>query len=326
MNRLKIVKLISRLRGEPFAVSSIPFADDWNRGDDDWNRGDGERWADRPEGQVPSRERVSTLKRAVVYAERPGRKRRRLRMDIHVPETAGPHPLVLYIPGGGFAVAQFRMGRPQRGYVADAGFVVASMEYRTVGDGATYEDGLADVSAAIAYLRNHEAAYRVDVSRVALWGESSGGYLAALAATRGVAGGCVMGVVDVVGASDLSQVADGFDEATQRMWHEPDSLVSRYVGNPLPREANPLEFVDAATPPFLLFHGDDDRIVSPRQSLILHRSLTAAGVSSRRIVLEGAGHGELALSTSDTKIWTSTAVMDEIVGFLTARTGRAAVP
>lgn len=138
-------------------------------------------------------------------------------MDIHVPETAGAHPLVLYLPGGGFAVAQFRMGRAQRGYVADAGFVVASMEYRTVGDGATYEDGLADVSDAIAYLRDDAPAYKVDVSRVVLWGESAGGYLAALAATRGVAGKSVRGVVDVVGASDMSQVADGFDEATQRM-------------------------------------------------------------------------------------------------------------
>lgn len=194
------------------------------------------------------------------------------------------------------------------------------MEYRTVGHEATYEDGLADISDAIAYLRDHAPAYKVDVSRAVLWGESAGGYLAALAATRGVAGKRLRGVVDVVGASDMSQVADGFDEPTQRMWYGPDSLVSRYVGNPPPREANPLEFVDAATPPFLLFHGDDDRIVSPRQSLILHRALTSAGVSSRRIVLEGAGHGELALPTSDTKVWTSTAVMDEIVEFLAART------
>jgi acetyl esterase/lipase len=314
MNRLTIVKLISRLRGEPFAVSSIPAADEVNRGD-------GERWTDVPRVQVPSRERQSTLNKTVVYAERTGFKRpRRLRMDIHVPDTPGPHPLVMFLPGGGFAVAQFRMGRRQRGYVADAGFVVASMEYRTVGDGATYEEGLADVTDAIAYLMNHAAAYEVDVSRVVLWGESAGGYLAALAATRGVAGRCVRGVVDVVGASDMSQVADGFDAATQRMWHGPDSLVSRYVGTPPPREANPLAYVDAATPPFLLFHGSDDRIVSPRQSLILHRALSAAGVSSRRIVLEGAGHGELALPTSDTKVWTSTAVMDEIVGFLYART------
>lgn len=316
MNRLTMVKLISRLRGEPFAVSATPVADDLNGTD-------GELMADLPRAQVPSRERESTLSRGVVYAERAGRKRpRRLRMDLHVPEAPGPHPLVMYLPGGGFVVAQFRMGRAQRGYVADAGFVVASMQYRTVGDGATYEDALADVKDAVAYLADHAAEYKVDASRVVLWGESAGGYVAALAATRGAAGESVVGVVDVVGASDLSRVADGFDAAAQRMWHGPDSSVSRFVGNPPPSEANPLRFVDAGTPPFLLFAGDDDRIVSPRQSLILHRALLAAGVSSRRIVLAGAGHGELALATSDTKVWTSEAVMNEIVGFIAAVTAR----
>ena len=246
---------------------------------------------------------------------------RRLRMDVHVPESQGPHPLVVFLPGGSFAVARLRMGRAQRGYVADAGFVVASMEYRTVGDGATYEDGLADVGDAIAYLREHASAYRVDGTRVVLWGESAGGYLAALAATRGVAGRAVRGVVDVVGASDLGRVADGFDASVREMWFGPQSLVSRYVGTPRPPEANPLEFVSLETPPFLLFHGDDDRIVSPRQSLILHRALTSAGVSSRRIILAKAGHGQLALPTSDIKVWTSTAVMDEIVRFVTGHTG-----
>jgi hypothetical protein len=42
--------------------------------------------------------------------------------------------------------------------------------------------------------------------------------------------------------------------------------------------------------------------------------------SSRRIVLAKAGHGQLALPTSDTKVWTSTAVMDEIVRFLAGHT------
>ncbi len=314
MNRLRVVKVISRLRGEPFAASSIAVLDDVGQGD-------GERWTDLPPEQVPSRERRSTLKKGVVYAERAGRRRPgRLRMDVHVPESEGPHPLVLYLPGGGFAVAQFRMGRAQRGYAADAGFVVASMQYRTVSDGATYEEGLVDVGDAVAYLREHASAYKVDGTRVVLWGESAGGYLAALAATRGVAGTSISGVVDLVGASDLGQVADGFDASAGEMWSGPQSLVSRYVGNPPPLEANPLAFVSPETPPFLLFHGDDDRIVSPRQSLILHHALTAAGVSSRRIVLAKAGHGQLALATSDTKVWTSTAVMDEIVRFLAAHT------
>jgi hypothetical protein len=49
MNRLTVVKLISRLRREPFVVSSISVVDDPTR------PGDGERWAHMTREQVPSR-------------------------------------------------------------------------------------------------------------------------------------------------------------------------------------------------------------------------------------------------------------------------------
>jgi acetyl esterase/lipase len=315
MNKLTIIKLISRIRREPFAVSTTPAPSTIT------GPGDGELVRDLSPAQVPRREQKSTLIESVVYAERTdGKKARPLHMDLHVPDAPGVYPLVLYIAGGGFALALYQMARAQRGYVADAGFVVASMEYRTANDGATLEDGLTDVSDALTYLRAHAAEFKIDPTRVALWGESAGAYLAALTATRGTAGTPIRGVVDIVGASDLAQVTDGFDEATRAMWHGADSSVSRYVGNPPTEESNPLRYVDSTTPPFLLVHGDDDRIVSPRQSLILHRALTAAGVPSRRIVLAGAGHGELALRTSDIKVWTSRALLDVVVAFLRAHT------
>jgi acetyl esterase/lipase len=37
----------------------------------------------------------------------------------------------------------------QRTYVAEQGYVVASIEYRTVNNGATYKDSVADVKSAI---------------------------------------------------------------------------------------------------------------------------------------------------------------------------------
>jgi acetyl esterase/lipase len=315
LNRLAMIKVVSWLRREPFAVSSIPVVDDLADPDS------GELVAGLPTAQVPRRELDSTLSRSLTYAEQAGGKRpRRLRMDIHVPKAPGPHPLVVYIPGGGFAVSLYKRSRRQRAYLADAGFVVASMEYRTISDRATYKDGLDDVADAVAYLRAHAAEFKIDPRRVALWGESAGAYLAALAATHGTTGAHVRAVVDMVGASDLSQVADGFDDATRAMWDGPHSPVARYVGNPPPSDANPLKLIDASTQPFLLLHGDDDRIVSPRQSLILHRALTNAGVPSRRLVLAGAGHGELALATSDINAWTSKALMDKVVEFLRSYT------
>ena len=317
MNSLFLVKTMARLRGQPFAVSTIPAPED------DADASTSEVATGLTRDQVPRREKDSDLTRSVVYAERDRAGRtRRLRMDVHVPKAPGPHPLVLYIPGGGFAVALFRQARGPRGYVADRGFVVASIEYRTVADDASFREGALDVVTAIDFLREHAGRFKIDSNNVALWGESAGGYLAALTATRSDPGD-IRAVVDVAGASDLSQIADGFDDTAQAAWNHPRSTLTRYAGQPPATESNPVAQVTHDAPPFLLLAGADDRIVSPRQSLILHRALLAAGVESRRIVLPNAGHGALALPGGDVKVWSSIGLMDIVVDFLRSHTSTA---
>jgi dipeptidyl aminopeptidase/acylaminoacyl peptidase len=54
--------------------------------------------------------------------------------------------------------------------------------------------------------------------------------------------------------------------------------------------ANPVGYVTASSPPFLLLHGIADQLVSPSQTLILHNALRANGVDTTRYVVEGADH------------------------------------
>jgi acetyl esterase/lipase len=216
------------------------------------------------------------------------------------------------------------MAARQRRYVAEAGFVVASIDYRTVRDGATYHDGLADIAAALSFLRLHPDQYGINPDLTALWGESAGGYLAAMAAVTGAGADAV---VDVFGASHLATIADGFDPATVAAYTAPGAALPTYLLGPgrafadHPDEvtsADPVSHITPETPPFLLLHGDDDRIVAPEQTARLHQALRRADVDSTRYVLQGAGHG--ALSTT-ARIWTSTQVMEIIVNFLHSQLG-----
>jgi acetyl esterase/lipase len=145
-----------------------------------------------------------------------------LAMDIQMPVGGGPGPLVVYITGGGFMFARKENALDLRTFVAESGFVVASVQYRAVLDSAGYGDSVADVKSAIRFLRAHAETYGIDVDRVAVWGESAGGYLAAMAGvTVGVSGfdigdnldqsSNVQAVVDKFGPSDLSKVAADFD-------------------------------------------------------------------------------------------------------------------
>jgi acetyl esterase/lipase len=106
-----------------------------------------------------------------------------LKMDILVPRAEGRKPLVVWFPGGGFVIADKGGSLDHRPYVAEAGYVVASVQYRTIADGATYEDGVADAKSAIRYLRAHADQYEIDPRKIAAWGESGDGYIAAMVGT-----------------------------------------------------------------------------------------------------------------------------------------------
>lgn len=283
---LKIMRLVLRMR-----YSTIPAA-----------QTAGDRLTVAPAPQIPRRSPGSTLRKGLTYHDG-------LRLDLLVPDTAGPHPLVVYVPGGGFVVAPRRMARRQRAFLAAAGYAVASVEYRTTRQQATYADGVADVKAAITYLTDHADEFAIDPARIGIWGESAGGYLASMV---GLTDERIKAVVDQFGASDLSHVADGFDPAMREAVADPQHPIRRYGAI----DANPADLAHPGAPPFLLLHGDDDRIITPVQTELLHKALLDAGVQGTRYVLVGAGHGALSLSGRQAKQWTSVQVLTLIRDFL----------
>jgi acetyl esterase/lipase len=240
-----------------------------------------------------------------------------LRLDLLVPRGDGPFPLVVFVPGGGFVMSPKSGALLRRTAVAERGFVVASIEYRTLRTGV-YADAVDDVGAAVAFLRRHANEFRIDADRVALWGESAGGYLSAMAVTTAAVTGARC-VVDVFGLTDLSRVAVDFDADEQARHRTPLITEAQFVfgrdsGLTIDddpdevQRANPVRHVSGREPPFLLLHGEVDGLVSPGQSQLLHRALLDHGVDSTRLVVAGAGHYGIE--------WSSTTVLDRIATFL----------
>jgi EmrB/QacA subfamily drug resistance transporter len=276
----------------------------------------------------------------IVYATRtsPDGSALPLALDLLRPPGGGAAPLVVYLSGGGFVVSMKDAAPDSRAHLARSGFAVASIQYRTLATGGTVTDAVTDVADAVRYLDGHHTDLGLDTSRVALWGESAGGYLAALAglaANRPELGGdtrrpiSVAAVVDEFGASDLAQIAEDFDEPTRAYYRGPDNFVAPFLGAPglgLPdipaatRRADPITYVGDDAPAFLLLHGSDDRLISPSQTLRLHDALRRAGADSTRYVLRGAGHGDLGfLGDPDSGLpWSTTQVMDLCTSFLHA--------
>ncbi|MFO1477777.1 MAG: alpha/beta hydrolase [Verrucomicrobiota bacterium] len=228
--------------------------------------------------------------------------------DLFLPEKTPdkPMPLMIWIHGGAWMGGS--QSSPPVLYLLSRGIAVASIQYRFSQD-AIWPAQAHDCKAAIRFLRANAGRYGLDPDRFAAGGDSAGGHLAAFVGTSGDVketegdlgptnvSSRVQAVVDWFGPTDLVVMGKQAGPGGLMQHDSTNSPESRLVGGPiqerkeLARTANPITYIDRNDPPFLIMHGDADRLVPLAQSVILAEALMQAGV--REVTLEtlhGADH------------------------------------
>jgi acetyl esterase/lipase len=229
----------------------------------------------------------------------------RQKLDLFLPPTGSRWPLVVAIHGGAFRMGS-KEGEPAGAFVA-RGFAVAAINYR-LSQHAVFPAQIEDAKAAVRWLRANAAGYGYDAERVAAYGASAGGNLAALLGTTGGVAAFEVGgdrevssrvqaVVDFFGPTDFLQM-DAHRLSAEAMVHDtPDSPESQLVGGPIRdnpdkvARANPITYVTPDDPPVLIVHGDADLLVPHHQSELLDAALRKAGVRVRFVTIRGGPHG-----------------------------------
>lgn len=227
-------------------------------------------------------------------------------------EDHTPKPALLWIPGGGWRGTDKNMMLGEMTEFADAGYVVASMYYRSSAQGH-FPDQIIDVKTAIRFLRAHARQYEIDPERIGVFGRSAGGHLAAYAAmninayedgewadfSSAVQACCNMfGPTDITASMEMEEKK--FSDPGFR-WHKLEETHGGALlgGDPATmkersKAASPVNFVSEAMCPMQIFHGDNDPIV-PREvsSDLLYEKIREAGLEDRveYYVVEHAGHG-----------------------------------
>lgn len=266
-----------------------------------------------PETELASGVRVHhAVEFAVVEGFRP------LVLDLYVPiADAASGAAIVYLHGGGWAVGtRRRFGRAFAGWqptpldlLAQAGFVVATIDYRLSGE-ARFPSQLHDVKAAIRWLRG-DAATRlgVDPARILAWGESAGGHLAMLAGLTGDRpemegdvgdqlgeSSTVCGVIDWYGPMNLLSLASQHPLGSDKRPDDAGSWESSLVGAPLQTDpkrtgaASPIAYVHAGAPPIQIHHGTADTLVPHAQSVEFVDALRRAGGDADFVSVEGSDH------------------------------------
>jgi acetyl esterase/lipase len=240
-------------------------------------------------------------------------------LDLYLPpRSSGAAPVVLSLHGSAWLAENGRSGADLlAAELGPCGFAVAGVSTRSTFR-ARFPAQVHDVKAAIRWLRTHAGRYRLDAERIAVVGNSSGGWTAAMA---GLTGGvpALEGDVGVQGPSSRVQAVIAFYPPTDFLQmdahmldggaefnaflgvtgghRDPRSPESRLVGAAIEsvpervREANPITYVTPAAPPFLILHGQRDPHVPYEQGVLLFDALAAAGAEATLVTLPHAGHG-----------------------------------
>lgn len=270
---------------------------------------------------------MTVVANGIEYARPDGRP---LLLDLYRPEPGtGPVPVVLFAHGGGWAHGDRAMVEPLAGALVAHGLAVAGIDYR-LGEAGRYPNAIADVRAAVRFLRAEGGRWDLATDRIGAWGASAGGHLVLMAALADdpprAADGTdrIDAVIDWFGVTDLLSL--GRRSPLEGTLLGPAGPEAAFLGlgavtdDPgLARRAGPLWHVHPDGPPTLIMHGDADKMVGLEQSRRLHDALSAAGVNSTLVVIGGAGHEDPAFGRPELMALMAAFLTDHLTDHLTDR-------
>ncbi len=240
-------------------------------------------------------------------------------LDLHVPDGPGPFPAAILVHGGGFdGGSRSTNVKPLFSVLADAGYAWFSIDYRLAPE-FRFPEAIADLSSAIEWVKSNAATYHVDKGRIAIIGESAGGFLVNYEGTHETPATRVAAVVDFYGPVDYGKLAELRRDHPERFNMD---VINRHAANgggihffgaehlDAPglaklRAISPIAGVHHGMPPFLCIQGTKDDQVAYEQSPAMCEAMHKVGAGCELITIDGGGHGMSGWRAPEMQHWKS---------------------
>jgi acetyl esterase len=195
-----------------------------------------------------------------------------LALDAYIQRGESRRPAVIVVHGGAWTAGSrsAHVGQMLE-LLTQGGYHWFSLDYR-LGGLTRYEESLADLRAAIAFIRCRAGELGIDADQLVLLGEDSGAHLAALLAAERPAG--VIGGILVGGFYDLAAIPSLPRELS------PDVL----------KRAAPIDRLVSKMPRLLVVHGGADNEAPVEQARRYCLDVTRLQGNCRFVEVSGASH------------------------------------
>lgn len=221
-----------------------------------------------------------------------------LPVRIYWPEGSGPHPIVVFFHGGGWAICNLDTHDGAcRGLTNGAGCITISVDYRLAPENK-FPAAAEDAYAAVRWASEHGAELGGDPARLAVAGDSAGGNLSAVAAlmARDRGGPPIAFQVLVYPATDFAhdtpshtENAEGYFLTSAQVRFYADQYLATEADRTNPYAA-PMQAPDASgLPPALILTAEFDPLRDEGEAY--GRKLEAAGVPVTIKRYDGLFHG-----------------------------------
>jgi acetyl esterase/lipase len=218
----------------------------------------------------------------------------RCQMDLYVPESTKPAPLVFLVHGGGWSAGNRQQYLLTATELAKRGYAAASVGYPLMPDRIWPEMGY-DIYKAANWIKQNGSDYGIDVSRMVTWGSSAGSQLTlalhALALDWKNAD-VVSGEIPLIIGSVAHCVA--FD-----LFAWDNEIRKQFVGDAKPETVSPADMDPKKFRSVFVAHSKPENLFPINAVIGWVEKLKAAGVDADIFVSDNGEHGYLYNIISD---------------------------
>jgi acetyl esterase/lipase len=217
-------------------------------------------------------------------------------LDIYYPTkvTSETAPVVIYMHGGGWENNTKSSEMDQIGFVdglRNEGYAIVSIDYRKLPD-HSFPDPVNDALCSVRFLRAEHEKLGIDSYKIAVFGFSAGGHLAAMVGMLNSDNQFNTGpykeqssrvkvVVTLAGLFDFEHGLRYNNTLRLRYFLKDADWIA----------SAPITYASPDDPPVLMLHGMQDEFISPEQDDLFGAKLQELGIKHRIVHVDNAGHG-----------------------------------